>query len=94
MTASHFAGWLPCDNDGPHAPHDWVYTDLATRIACNAHCDGVTRAEPESTCCGDPLCPCGGYRGNYHGGNRHGSMDYPDLTPTTHSQPGSNGETP
>lgn len=54
----HFAGWLPCDQAMPHAGHDWVYTDPATGLSADAHCDGQIQPEPEGTCCGDPLCPC------------------------------------
>lgn len=27
----------------------------------------VDPAERDYPCCGDPMCPCGGYTGNYHG---------------------------
>lgn len=89
---THFAGWLPCGRTDLHEPHLWVYLDPATRIACDAHCDGVTRPEPETPCCADPLCPCH----DAHPGwstDHAGSMNYPDLTPTT-NPPGSNGDTP
>lgn len=58
MTAAEVAGWLPCGDPQQHRPHAWTYTDPATHLTARVHCDGATQPEPESPCCGDPLCPC------------------------------------